>query len=110
MAYEIVRRLDAQNDRNVLKKLADAVTDSDRKRGKLHQVFEPSFDVKECRRDSFVNQKLNYMHSNPCSGIWSLAKSPIDYRHSSALFYETGNQGIYAITNNKELDNINLTK
>ncbi len=90
--------------------MAAAVTCSDRKRGKLHQVFEPSFDAKECRRDSFVNQKLNYMHSNPCTGIWNLAKSPIDYRYSSALFYETCKQGIYAITNNKELDNINLTQ
>ena len=51
---------------------------------------------------------LNYMHNNPCSGIWNLATGPIDYLHSSARFYETGKQGIYEVTNYKELDNIDL--
>ncbi len=60
-------------------------------------------------RDSFANHELNYMHSNPCTGV-NLDKSPIDYLHSSALFFETGKQGIYEITNNNELDDINLTQ
>jgi hypothetical protein len=90
--------------------MANAVTKSDRKRGELHQVFEPSFDAKECRRDLFVDQKLNYMHNNPCNGVWNLAASPIDYVHSSAQFYETGKQGIYEVTHDKELDDIGITK
>ena len=110
MAYEIIKRLEAKNNTTVLDKLAAAVRDSDRKRGKLHQVFEPSFDAKECRRDVFVDQKLNYMHNNPCTGIWNLAASPIDYTHSSALFYETGKQSIYEVVNFKELDDIDLTR
>ena len=36
-------------------------------------------------------QKLNYIHNNPCKGKWMLAASPIDYKFSSAGFYETGN-------------------
>ena len=108
MAYEIVKRLEAQNNITVLHKLAAAVTESDRKRGKLHQVFEPSFDAKQCRRDAFINQKLNYMHNNPCTGTWNLAASPTDYPHSSALYYETGKQSVYEVVNYKELDDINL--
>ena len=110
IAYKIVKRLETQNHTPVLRKLATAVTDSDRKRGKLHQVFEPSFDAMECRRDAFVNQKLAYMHSNPCTGVWNLTASPIDYLHSSAQFYETGKQGTYTVTNYKVLDDINLTE
>jgi REP element-mobilizing transposase RayT len=39
IAYEIIKRLEEQNNTAILKTLNDAVIDSDRKRGKLHQVF-----------------------------------------------------------------------
>lgn len=39
---------------------------------------------------SVVIQKLNYIHNNPCNGKWMLAASPINYKFSSACFYETG--------------------
>ncbi len=110
IAYEIVKRLEEQNNAAILKTLSDAVTDSDRKRGKLHQVFESSFDAKECRREKFINQKLSYMHENPCKGVWNLALSPLKYLHSSALFYDTGKHSIYEVINYKELEDINLTE
>jgi hypothetical protein len=50
------------------------------------------------------------MHNNPCTGVWNLALTPLDYIYSSALFYETGKQGIYAVTNYKELADINFTQ
>ena len=37
-----------------------------------------------------IYQKLNYIHNNPVQGNWMLSKSPIDYKYSSARFYETG--------------------
>ncbi len=40
MAYKKVKRLKEQNQNNILKKLEHAVSASDQKRGKLHQVFE----------------------------------------------------------------------
>lgn len=109
MAYEIVERLRSRNHDAVLKKLGMAVSDSDKKRGKLHQVFEPSFDVKECRTDAFINQKLRYMHANPCNGKWNQSADPTAYPHSSARFYITGEQGVYAVINFKELDDVDLT-
>jgi hypothetical protein len=63
----------------------------------LHEVFEPSFDWKECRSSRFINQKLNYVHDNPCRGKWNLVSSPVDYVHSSAKFYFTGEQGVYEV-------------
>ncbi len=53
--------------------------------------------------------KLNYIHGNPCSTRWKLAENPSDYIHSSAKYYLTGEQGIYAVTNYMELEDIDLT-
>jgi len=35
-------------------------------------------------------QKLDYLHHNPCSGKWTLAKDICDYQFSSAKYYEMG--------------------
>ena len=62
------------------------------------------------RSDAFIDQKLEYMHKNPCSGKWNLALSPVAYVHSSAQYYTEGVNGIYTVTNFKELEDINFTK
>lgn len=108
IAYEIITRLKNSNQHEVLRKLAAQVSASDKKRGKQHQVFEPSFDSKECVTDAFINQKLAYIHANPCNGKWNLSNSPEAYMHGSAAFYIAGTQGIYTITNFKELDDVDL--
>lgn len=68
MAYELVKRLKEKREDSILSQLASWVNDTDRKNGKIHQVFQPSFDAKECYTDKFIEQKLNYIHKNPCSG------------------------------------------
>ncbi len=98
MAYKIVERLKEQNKADILLQLSGAVSKSDKDKGKIHQVFERSFDCKEITSQYFFNQKLSYMHNNPCSDIWKLVENPVDYVHSSAKFYLTGEQGIYSIT------------
>jgi len=97
MAYGIVKRLGQQNKNNLLSRLQFAVQASDRRRGKKHEVWEDSFDVKECRTEKFVLQKLHYIHNNPCSGKWKLVKSPELYIHSSALFYLSGKHSSYRV-------------
>ena len=57
----------------------------------------------------FYNQKLDYIHNNPCAGIWELAASPIEYMHSSASYNIDGRQGIYPVTNVMELEDIDLS-
>ncbi len=109
MAYEIVKRLEERGNAELLSKLTAGVNSRDSKRGKLHEVFEPSFDWKECRSNRFINQKLDYMHDNPCRGKWSLSENPVDYVHSSAKFYLTGEQGIYDVYNSGLLEDIDLT-
>ncbi len=97
MAYEIAKRLQEQNQHEILLKLQDAVISSDKDRGKKHQVFERSFDCKPITSQHFFLGKLNYIHNNPCSGVWNLVDSPVDYSHSSAKHYVSGEESEYSI-------------
>jgi len=82
MAYELVKKLKECNQEDILKQ-SSHVRKNEKQRGKLHEVFEPSFDWKECTSDKFLEQKLNYIHENPCRGKWNLAHQISDYKHSS---------------------------
>jgi hypothetical protein len=88
--------------------MEEGVLATDRRKGKLHQVFEPSFDAKPLYTDAYIIQKLTYIHKNPCSGKWQLADNPVNYIHSSARFYYTGEQGVYEVLNYRNLDDMNL--
>ena len=110
LAYKIIDRLKEATNISLLKKLSDAVEVTGRKRGKLHEGYEDSFDIKECLTQKFIKQKLDYIHNNPCSGKWMLADCPENYVHSSAKFYTTGEQGIYPVTHVQELMDIDLTQ
>jgi hypothetical protein len=110
MSYGIVKRLKEKREDEVLRQLADMVNATDRKRGKVHEVFEPSFDWKDCKSSQFINQKVNYIHANPCRGAWSLVVDQCDYKHSSAKYYATGEQGVYVVTNCGEFEDVDLTK
>ena len=110
LAYEIIKQLKLKNNNALLNQLEEAVEITDRKRGKRHEVFEDSFDIKECSTKKFIKQKLDYIHSNPYSGKWALADCSEDYLHSSGKFYSIGEQGIFAVTHIQELMDINLTQ
>ncbi len=97
IAYTIIEKLNEQNNADILLQLSEAVSRSDKDRGKIHQVFERSFDCKEITNQHFYLQKISYVHNNPCSGVWNLVENPVDYIHSSAKYYANGEQGIYFI-------------
>ena len=109
IAYELINRLKEKNRILILNELNNDLNNTEKKAGKLHGVFETSFDWKECRTEKFIQQKLNYIHWNPCKGN-KLVELPEEYIHSSAKFYVTGEQGIYPVTSFMELRDINLTK
>jgi REP element-mobilizing transposase RayT len=88
IAYEIIKRLKSQNQNDILNILSKACSEGEKKKGQLHKAFEPSFDAKEILYNSFLLQKLNYIHNNPVSGKWQLAETFIDYEHSSVCLYE----------------------
>ena len=109
MAYEIIAKLTAQNNKYILQQLAAGVNAADKRKGQLHEVFEPSFDAKFCYNEKVLEQKLAYLHRNPNRGKWRLCENPADYEHSSAKFYFTGEQGIYPVTSYMLMKDINLT-
>jgi REP element-mobilizing transposase RayT len=92
MAYEIVSRLEETGQRDILTILERHVTLQEKKRNKKHRVFEVSSDIKFCYTQKFLLQKLNYIHHNPVTEKAQFVKTPEEYYHSSAAFYETGVQ------------------
>jgi REP element-mobilizing transposase RayT len=88
MAYEIVNRLERAGNCELLMHLESLLTKREIKKGQLHKVFKSSFDAKPIITHRFLMQKIDYMHNNPVSGKWMLAKDFIAYEHSSASFYE----------------------
>ena len=110
IAYDIIIRFGQQNELSLLNSLQMAVKPTDKKRGKKHEVWKDSFDVKECRAEKFILQKLHYIHNNPCTGKWNLADSSILYLHSSASFYISGKKGSYLVKDYRELMSEGLWK
>ena len=108
MAYDLTARLEKQQCSGILQQMEKWVNNTQKSDNKKHEVFEPSFDWKECRTERFIIQKLNYIHNNPC--VARLCVLPEAYKHSSARFYITGEQGIYPVTSFMELRDIDLTK
>lgn len=95
MAYEIIKKLKEMKKKRILNFLAKQVSEAEIKKGQLHKVFKSSFDAKAIFSDKFLFQKLNYIHLNPVSGKWKLAKYFTDYIHSSASYYEENKVGLY---------------
>ena len=77
IAYDLIKRLQQKNSHLILNELSASLNNTERKEGKLHNVFEPSFDWKECRTEKFIVQKLNYIHFNLCKG--KLVELPEQY-------------------------------
>ena len=88
MAYQLINRLEIAANSVLLNHLKTRVTDREKKKGQLHKVFKDSFDAKAIYSHKFLMQKINYIHNNPVSGKWMLAKDFVEYEHSSASFYE----------------------
>ena len=95
LAYNIISRLQATHQNEILAQLKNSVKSSGK--GKKHEVFKPSFDLQHCYSQKFILQKLKYIHDNPCAKKWMLAISPLDYPHSSARFYFDGQQAAYPV-------------
>lgn len=107
MAYELVKLLRSQGKEELLEQMKGWVKGTDKMRLKQHEVFEPSFDWKECFDMRFMEQKAAYIHMNPYKA--GMVKLPEEYVHSSAKYYYTGEQGIYPVITYMELQDIDLT-
>ena len=61
IAYEVLKRLQRAGEQQILSDLATPVRLQDKQRGKLHEVFEASFDWRKCESLRFTQQK-NKLH------------------------------------------------
>jgi REP element-mobilizing transposase RayT len=103
LAYAIVDRLKVIGKDELLRQLESMVRPHEKINGKVHHVFEPSFDWKHCFTDKFILQKAHYVHANPMSKHWNLATDPSDYYHSSANYYKTGEVGMFEVKDYRKL-------
>lgn len=76
IAYEIVKRLEADRNTTILCKLQDDISAANKAKGQKHFVFQPSFDLKQCHDFKFVAKM-------PCR---SCGRKNI-YRKLSRIFY-----------------------
>ena len=53
----------------------------------------------EIRSYKVARQKLEYIHANPVTGKWMLAKDDISYKYSSAGYYESGDDEFGFLSN-----------
>ena len=58
MAYDIIKKMQQKGEHSLLKQLQNEVQYKDREKRQKHVVWKDGFDVKECRTEKFVLQKL----------------------------------------------------
>ncbi|HTG57328.1 MAG TPA: hypothetical protein VL943_13715 [Niabella sp.] len=104
MAYSIVTGLRRQGKSALLEILSKGVERAERLKGKNHQVFKLSFDARRCYDEKMIEQKLDYIHHNPVRGKWNLVNDFVDYKYSSARYYEFGEVEDIAISHYKSVN------
>lgn len=61
LAYDLIKRLQQQNGNLILSELSSGLNNTERKEGKLHNVFETSFDWKPAwRQTGNAEQKSSF--------------------------------------------------
>ena len=110
MAYQIIKRLSNNKEVDILFSLSENIEAKRKSNNNKHNVWELSFDWKKCDSNEFADQKLDYMHLNPCRSKVILCQNPEDYVHSSARFYFTGSQRIYDIKSFPEMQDVKLLR
>ena len=66
---------------------------------KKHEIWQRDSLSVEIYSKAVAMQKLNYIHFNPVSKKWMLAKDDLSYYWSSARFYESGIDEFGFLTN-----------
>jgi putative transposase len=93
LAYQVVDLLEEDKNMKLLNFFRENA--NFKKRAK-HKVFQDRYDSKLIQTSKLFLEKLNYIHSNPCSENWKLADNPENYKYSSASNYILG-KGVYNV-------------
>jgi REP element-mobilizing transposase RayT len=95
----ILRQLKVERDADVLQRLAGKVKHPEKQQ---YKVWEDDYNAKDIFSSDFLQQKMDYIHHNPCQPHWNLSKIPEDYIWSSARFYFTEELSIIPIDDVRE--------
>lgn len=96
---EISRRCQLADNPECLTIIKSAGDESSK--GKF-KVWEDGYDARDVFSFDFLEQKLDYIHNNPCQSQWQLAEQPEGYRWSSARFYVEGRPAVIGVDDVRE--------
>lgn len=97
-ARQIIRQLQAENKQETLNLLQNLNKDARQD----FKVWEDRYDGRNVFSVEFLEQKMNYIHHNPCQPHWKLAKSPEEYPWSSARFYIADQPSVIPVNDVRE--------
>jgi hypothetical protein len=81
---KITQQCQAQGSMEMLAIMEKTGAGSEKSR---YKVWEDGYDAREIFSPGFLEQKLDYIHHNPCQSQWRLVNKEEDYRWSSACLY-----------------------
>jgi len=96
---QIARQFLAEDDEKTVAALAEAGLE----RGHQFKVWEDNYDARNVFSTKFLEQKMTYIHYNPCQRQWKLVENPEDYVWSSARFYLADKPCIIPIDDAREV-------
>ncbi|HYH15718.1 MAG TPA: transposase [Flavisolibacter sp.] len=95
-AREILKLLQASNP-SLYEKLQVAAAD------RSPQVWKRNSMNIDLYSEKFFQQKLAYIHANPCQPKWNLVAHPADYYYSSASYYEEDKDPFLLLTHFQDI-------
>lgn len=98
-ARQIIRQFMAQQESSKLELLQDLNKDSRQE----YKVWEDRYDARDVFSREFLEQKMEYIHHNPCQPHWNLATLPEDYPWSSARFYIADKPSVIPVDDVRDL-------
>ena len=60
------------------------------KKDRKYQFWQRSSLDIEIYSEQIFEQKMNYIHNNPLQPRWNLVENPVEYKYSSARYFEKG--------------------
>jgi REP element-mobilizing transposase RayT len=98
-ARQIIRQFIAREESSKLELLQKLNKDSRQE----YKVWEDRYDARDVFSIEFLEQKMDYVHHNPCQPHWNLAALPEDYPWSSARLYIANKPSVIAVDDVRDL-------
>lgn len=67
-----------------------------------YKVWDDDYDARDVFSVKFLQQKMDYIHNNPCQQQWKLVEAPEEYLWSTARFYVAGTPCVIPIDDVRE--------